>query len=217
MIPIIIFQVRYPTERMSARIIRGPEAKVRRADIIITLTTNITPSSEVESRTLRQALCLFLKTNEPLDNLKIATEVGPPGIWKLDQCIPLNATISSPAPMPTSTLELSISLFSNLQSPVEFSSDNIINHDKICQYGNSKFWPVHSSLHHYYEFRACADVSSHHLNWALSEFPILSQILARYYRQLWPNVPVQTKKPHLENTDAKRKKINKLLQTDNYS
>jgi hypothetical protein len=71
--------------------------------------------------------------------------------------------------------------------------------------------PKHSSFYHYYELRVYADLLSHDFNSALSKFPILSQILTRYYRQLWPNVPVQTKKLHLENTDAKRKKIQNYL------
>ena len=45
--------------------------------------------------------------------------------------------------------------------------------------GNSKFRSVHSSLFHYYELRAKNNLLSHHFSRALSNFPLLSQILAQ--------------------------------------
>ena len=45
--------------------------------------------------------------------------------------------------------------------------------------GNSKFRSVHSSLFHYYELRAKNNLLSHHFSRALSDFPLLSQILAQ--------------------------------------
>jgi len=69
---------------------RRPGGESSTADIIITLNTNTAPSSEVEPRTLRQALCLLLKTNESLDNLKFETEVGPSNFRKPDQFGSLN-------------------------------------------------------------------------------------------------------------------------------
>ena len=58
----VIFQMQYFTERMSAhQLARGLGGGNTAADIIITLNTNTAPSSEVEPRTLRQALCLLLQ------------------------------------------------------------------------------------------------------------------------------------------------------------
>ena len=45
--------------------------------------------------------------------------------------------------------------------------------------GNSKFRSVHSSLFHYYELRSKNNLLSHHFSRALSDFPLLSQILAQ--------------------------------------
>ena len=45
--------------------------------------------------------------------------------------------------------------------------------------GNLKSRSAHSSLYHHYELRVYADIMSHNINRVLSEFPILSQILAR--------------------------------------
>ena len=93
-------------------------------------TYNITfvPRRERED----QILSINAPQNDKLEALE--TEVGPSDICKRDQCIPHNVTISNSASTLTIPLVISIALFSNLQSPVEFSPDNIINFDQMRQY-----------------------------------------------------------------------------------
>ena len=68
------------------------------------------------------------------DKLKaLETEVGPSDSCKCEQFTPHNATIMSLASTPSSPLGLSNAPFSNIQTPVKFSPNNIINRDQMRQ------------------------------------------------------------------------------------
>ena len=138
MIPIIIFQVYYSTMNMSTCHFADQETSTRCTVIIITINTNTAPSPEVELRTLRQALCLFHHANNYLDDFKTETEVGPSGIWNLDQRILHISTITITATTPIYHLDLSITLSSNPRSPARVSCDIIVNLDQTRKLRNQK-------------------------------------------------------------------------------
>jgi len=139
MIPIIIFQVYYSTMNMSACIISWTRRRV--LDALSSLSPlTLTP---LPHQRLSYALCVrhfafSTNANNYLDDFKTETEVGPSGIWNLDQRILHISTITITATTPIYHLDLSITLSSNPRSPARVSCDIIVNLDQTRKLRNQK-------------------------------------------------------------------------------
>ena len=139
MIPIIIFKKNNSKMNMSACIISRTRRRV--LDALSSLSPlTLTP---LPHQRLSYALCVrhfafSTNANNYLDDFKTETEVGPSGIWNLDQRILHISTITITATTPIYHLDLPITLSLNLRSPARVSCDNIVNLDKTRKLRNQK-------------------------------------------------------------------------------
>ena len=131
----------YSGERRNERAIGGSEAIVRHADIAITINTNITPSSEVELRTLRQALCLFLQNKwiswEPQDH----NRSGSSDFWKHTEALSfLDDAQDAPKPIWNrgAPIMINLSYCTAAQSSSQSSIINHGNHPRSCEKVSSR-------------------------------------------------------------------------------